>query len=139
MARPKRNSSALEKAKRRLESLKSINNNLDLGGNLSVRNFVSILNDLESRLAVYNTRLSELDKMGDDIKVGEKAARAMSESMLMAVASHYGKASQEYEMAGGRRRKSGGKSTPSSKPASPELAPVVNPAMNGAAAQPLEV
>lgn len=139
MARAKRNSSDLEKAKRRLESLQSIKKDLNFGGELTNNKFEAILDDLEAKLAAYNTRLSELDKMGDDIKMGEKAARAMAESMLMAVGSHYGKTSQEYEMAGGRRRKSSNVMSTASQPSSPAPVPAVAPEMNGYAAQPVSV
>jgi len=137
MARPKRNSSSLEKAKRRLESLRSIDQNLNLGGRLSLTNFSAILDDLSTKLAIYNTALSELDKMADDIKLGEKAAKRMSESMLMAVGSHYGRTSQEYEMAGGRRRKSSQRSAMANPAPAPSPAPAGDPALNGSAVQPV--
>jgi hypothetical protein len=106
MARQKRNSVTLEKAKRRLESLRSIDPNLDLGGDLTVRNFENVIHTLDDKLGLYNTSLSEVDKQGDDVKVAEKVVNIMSEKMLLGVGSLYGKTSQEYDMAGGSRRKS---------------------------------
>jgi hypothetical protein len=106
MARPKRNSDALEKAGRRLESLRSIDINLDLGNGLTIAKFSAAIQDLAEKLAIYNTSLSEVDKQGDDVRVAEKMVTALSEKMLLGVGSQFGKTSQEYEMAGGRRRKS---------------------------------
>jgi hypothetical protein len=106
MARPKRNSATLERADRRLESLRSINPELDFGGGLTVTTYATAINDLRSTLAAYNTALSSIDKLADDLKNAERLTTEMSEKMLLGVGSRFGKASQEYEMAGGSRRKS---------------------------------
>ncbi|MBD2562428.1 hypothetical protein G1O98_25750 [Nostoc sp. UIC10630] len=104
MARPKRNSSVLEKADRRIESLQSISVKLDFGEGLTIQAYNATINDLRSKLAAYNTALSSIDKLTDDVKNAEQAVIAMSEKMLLGVGSRYGKTSQEYEMAGGARR-----------------------------------
>ena len=134
MARQKRNSAILQKAKRRLESLRSINPNLDLGGDLTISNFAHVIDTLDDKLGLYNTSLSEVDKQGDDVKVAEKIVNTVSEKMLLGVGSLYGKTSQEYEMAGGSRRKSRStvQKTKSEQPSSSETAqPQTN---NGTAA-----
>ncbi|MCC5623538.1 hypothetical protein [Nostoc sp. CHAB 5715] len=104
MARRKRNSSILERADRRIESLQSISVELDFGQGLTIQAYTMTINDLRSKLAAYNTALSTIDKLTDDVKNAEQAVIAMSEKMLLGVASRYGKTSQEYEMAGGARR-----------------------------------
>ncbi|MFN6462363.1 MAG: hypothetical protein RMZ41_011010 [Nostoc sp. DedVER02] len=104
MARPKRNSSVLEKADRRIESLQSISVELDFGEGLSIQTYNATINDLRSKLAAYNTALSSIDKLTDDVKKAEQIVITMSEKMLLGVGSRYGKTSQEYEMAGGARR-----------------------------------
>ncbi|WP_341527031.1 hypothetical protein WKK05_31645 [Nostoc sp. UHCC 0302] len=104
MARRKRNSSVLERANRRIESLQSINTQLDFGEGVSIQAYATTINDLQSKLAAYNTALSTIDKLTDDVKSAEQAVTAMSEKMLLGVGSRYGKTSQEYEMAGGVRR-----------------------------------
>jgi uncharacterized protein YoxC len=104
MARRKRNSSVLERANRRIESLQSINTQLDFGEGLTIQAYATIINDLQSKLAAYNTALSTIDKLTDDVKNAEQAVITMSEKMLLGVGSRYGKTSQEYEMAGGVRR-----------------------------------
>ncbi|MEH2248674.1 hypothetical protein [Nostoc sp.] len=104
MARRKRNSSVLERADRRIESLQSISVELDFGKGLTIQAYTMTINDLRSKLAAYNTALSTIDKLTDDVKNAEQAVIAISEKMLLGVASRYGKTSQEYEMAGGVRR-----------------------------------
>ncbi len=134
MARRKRNSSTLARAERRIESLQSINETLDFGNGLTLTAYATTIQDLRSKLAAYNTALSAIDKLADDVNVVEKAVLEMSEKMLLGVGSRYGKASQEYEMAGGSRRKTSRRPTvpltaPPTSPISPKVA-----ASNGASA-----
>lgn len=105
MARRKRNSSILERAERRVESLQSINKQLDFGGGVTMEAYTTQISNLRFKLAAYNTALSSIDQLIDEVKNAEKAVSEMSEKMLLGVGSRYGKASQEYEMAGGIRRK----------------------------------
>ncbi|MBD2410243.1 hypothetical protein FACHB389_15175 [Nostoc calcicola FACHB-389] len=104
MARRKRNSSVLERADRRIESLQSISVELDFGEGLTIQAYTMVINDLRSKLAAYNTALSTIDKLTDDVNNAEQAVIKISEKMLLGVGSRYGKNSQEYEMAGGARR-----------------------------------
>lgn len=131
MPRRKRNSSALSKAERRIESLLSISTTLDFGNGLTLVAYASNIDELRSRLATYNTALSAIDKLADDLNTIEQAVLEMSEQMLMGVGSRYGRTSQEYAMAGGSRRKRS-RSTAAVRltPASP-AAPASN-ATNGA-------
>ncbi|MBW4694966.1 MAG: hypothetical protein KME27_24720 [Lyngbya sp. HA4199-MV5] len=138
MARPKRNSAVLERADRRNESLRSINPELDFGGGLTVAAYTTTIDDLRSKLAAYNTALSAIDKLADDVKSAERVATEMSEKMLLGVGSRFGKASQEYEMAGGSRRKNRRRSTmtaPSTTttPSATAFPTASAPASNGAA------
>lgn len=137
MTRRKRNSTKLEQSERRIESLRSISATLDLGGGLTLTAYTDVINDLRSKLALYNTTLSTIDKLSDDVKEAERIAKEMSEKMLLGVGSRYGKASQEYEMAGGSRRKSSRRPTSNSGLSNPLASPsgstaATNGAMNGA-------
>ncbi|HEY9653859.1 MAG TPA: hypothetical protein V6C50_00060, partial [Crinalium sp.] len=105
MARRKRNSEVLERADRRIESLRSISTALDFGSGLTLEAYTSTIHSLRSKLAAYNTALSSIDKLADDVNNAEQLVMAMSEKMLLGVGCRYGKSSQEYEMAGGSRRK----------------------------------
>ncbi|MBG1271956.1 hypothetical protein [Nostoc sp. WHI] len=104
MARRKRNSNILEQADRRIESLQSISVELDFGQGLTMEAYTITINDFRSKLAAYNTSLSTVDKLADDVNNAEQVLMSMSEKMLLGVGSRYGKNSQEYEMAGGARR-----------------------------------
>ncbi|MCY7272817.1 MAG: hypothetical protein LH702_03465 [Phormidesmis sp. CAN_BIN44] len=64
----------------------------------------------------------------------EQAVLEMSEKMLLGVGSRYGKASQEYEMAGGSRCKTSRRSTTTPKATQPSPIPPTIAASNGAAA-----
>lgn len=113
MARRKRNSTALSRAERRIEGLRSINTALDFGNGLNLDAYANTIHDLRSKLAAYNTALSSIDKLADDVSAVEQALLEMSEKMLLGVGSRYGRSSQEYEMAGGSRRKNSRRSTAS--------------------------
>jgi len=132
MARPKRNSTALERAERRVESLCSINPELDFGGGLTVTAYTATIYDLRFKLAAYNTALSSIDKLADDVKNAERVTTEISEKMLLGVGSRFGKASQEYEMAGGSRRKSSRRSTEVPTLATTSSDPLAQASTNGA-------
>jgi hypothetical protein len=128
MPRRKRNSNALEQSERRLESLFSIGEPLDFGGGITLTAYADLIADLRAKLATYNTALSSMDKLADDVKEAERAAKEMAEKMLLGIGSRYGKNSQEYEMAGGSRRKSSRRptaNTESTRAVSSSFEPIV--------------
>jgi len=118
MTRRKRNSATLEQSERRIESLRSISETLDLGGGLTLTAYNNVISDLRAKLAAYNTALSTIDKLTDDVKEAELATREIAEKMLLGVGSRYGKSSQEYAMAGGSRRKSNRRPVAATEPSS---------------------
>ncbi|MBD2461812.1 hypothetical protein H6G89_12205 [Oscillatoria sp. FACHB-1407] len=134
MPRRKRNSAPLQRTKRRLESILSIHPNLDLGGGLTTEAYAATINDLEIKLAAYNTALSAIDKLADDVKAAEQTATEMSEKMLLGIGSRYGKTSQEYEMAGGARRRSRRRSIRHTATTATTTNAVSTPSTNGFAA-----
>jgi len=105
MSRRKRSSPILEKAERRMASLKSIDQTLDLGNGLSIESFIKAIEDSRQKLQTYNTVLSKVDQAYSEIQESERNLANISERMLTGIASRYGKNSTEYEMAGGKRRK----------------------------------
>ena len=104
MTRRKRTSNILEKVEQRAASLKSINATLDLGNGLTLEAYTSLINDMRSKLATYNTILSGVDNACTDVADTEKVLRDLSERMLMGVVTKFGKNSYEYGMAGGARK-----------------------------------
>ena len=134
MARRKRNSATLSRAERRMESLRSIDATLDFGNGLTLEAYARIIQDRRSKLAAYNTALSSIDKLADDVITVEQAVLEMSEKMLLGVGSRYGKTSQEYEMAGGSRRRTNRRSTTALKPTTASPTAPANNTTNGASA-----
>ncbi|MBN3928028.1 hypothetical protein [Nostoc sp. NMS4] len=101
MARRKRTSLVLEKAVRRAASINSIAPNIDLGNGLSLPAFSTLIETMRTRENAYNTALSSIDKLYREMLETEDELGDMTEHMLMAVGTRYGKSSVEYGMAGG--------------------------------------
>ncbi|MEH2159703.1 MAG: hypothetical protein V7K38_01345 [Nostoc sp.] len=101
MARRKRTSLVLEKAVRRAAGINSIAPNLDLGNGLSLPAFSTLIETMRTRENTYNSALSSLDKLYREMLDTEDQLGDMTEHMLMAVGTRYGKSSLEYGMAGG--------------------------------------
>ena len=104
MARPKRSSRTLDKAQRRLAGIQSINIKLELSAELSAQDYTKNINDLRQKLNAYNTALSNLDALYNQVIETERNLADYSEKMLLGVAVKFGKDSHEYEMAGGVRK-----------------------------------
>lgn len=105
MSRKRRSSRALDKASVRLDGIQSINPNLDAGGGFNAPGYQRIITQLRADISAYNTALSTVDALQNTIADTEKALAEYSERMLIGVASQYGKDSNEYEMAGGVRKR----------------------------------
>lgn len=104
MARKKRTSPAFEKLAQRLSGLKAIDEKLDLGNNLTVDSIIQKIVAYNGELEEYNIMLSNTDTKLNEIEAMEEAANNLSEIILFAVAAKFGKDSNEYEMAGGKRK-----------------------------------
>jgi len=102
--RKTRSSKVLEISKRRLERLKSINPPLQSNEGISITDYETSINQLESMEATYNTSVSDLDSQLSAIKTKEKSIRDQRERMLQFVAAKFGKDSDEYVAAGGIRK-----------------------------------
>ncbi|MFN6486118.1 MULTISPECIES: hypothetical protein [unclassified Nostoc] len=104
MTQRKRNSVALTKAERRIEGMQTINPQLDFGNELSIATYNTKVLELREKLAAYNQARTMVDKTQNALVNAERDLNDYSEQMLLSVASHYGKNSDEYEMAGGTRK-----------------------------------
>ena len=104
MARLKKVFTHYEAANTRLSALKSIDPTLDLGSNLTVPNYETKVLNLRDKLSTYNTTLSLLDQLYNELNTLELDLKDISERMLLGVAAKYGKNSNEYEMAGGTKK-----------------------------------
>lgn len=104
MARRRRISKILDNAQTRIAGLKSIDPALDLGNDLSLAAFGTIVSAGLTNLSAYNQALAKLDDLYNALQQSEKEAADMSERMLAGVAARYGKDSSQYEQAGGVRK-----------------------------------
>ncbi len=106
MTLPTRGSAAINKAERRLASLKSIDENLDLGYGLTISAYAQMIETVRSTIAAHNTLVSKIDESRRNVAALEKELAEFSARMLTGVATRYGKSSNEYRKAGGSIRKS---------------------------------
>ncbi len=104
MAFKKRTSPDLDKAQKRVAALASIDAALDLGGGLTLAAYRQQVQSLTTKLETYNTALSTVDEIGNQIRGEEKKLKDLTERMLAGVAAKHGKDSDEYEKAGGTRK-----------------------------------
>ncbi|MCC5634705.1 hypothetical protein LC593_02350 [Nostoc sp. CHAB 5844] len=104
MARSKRNSRTLGKAEVRLASIKSINQTLDVGEGLTVKDYTDKIENLRKSLETYNTILSTIDVLRTQILENEKDLADYSDKILRGIAYKFGNNSHEYQMAGGTRK-----------------------------------
>jgi hypothetical protein len=111
MARIKKTSKTLERASIRISGLKSINPTLDLGNGMTVAAYSTKIQETKDLLDAYNTSLSMVDENQNKFLSKEKELKEIHERMLLAVASKYGKDSNEYEKAGGVRKSERKRST----------------------------
>ena len=102
MARPKRGSRVLDKAQRRLSSIRSINAKLALDGGITAAEYEKRIVALRNKIDTYNTTLSTVDELYNEIKVTEASLSDYSERVLIGVAAKYGKKQQSIR--NGRRR-----------------------------------
>lgn len=134
MARPKRTSPALTKAEQREAGMRSIDETLDLGNGLNLKNYTQKIQNLRSHLSLYNTSLAQVDDLTRKIKVLEVDLNKTSEQMLLSIGGRYGKDSSEYGKAGGSPRGERRRRTATPPPAPIEeknLEPVIPSSMNG--------
>jgi hypothetical protein len=105
MSLKKRNAKILAVAKARLNNMKSVAPNLDLGNGLSTSTFDDIINSYESKENAYNGLIAQVDAARKDVDDEEDVLRDIHERMLAAVLAKYGHNSVEYAKAGGTNKK----------------------------------
>jgi hypothetical protein len=97
-------SKTLETAHRRMLGFRYLDPEMNFGNGLSVPNFTDQVETLKAKLDAYNEMVNALKQERKSLEAMEKTLRGTSERMLGAVASLYGKESNEYEIAGGTKR-----------------------------------
>lgn len=104
MSRIKKTSKIVEEANVRVAGIKSIDQDLDLGNGLTVKNYEKEIEETAQALEDYNTILSMADEKLNIYMQKEKSLKATHERMLLGVAVKFGKDSNEYEKAGGTKK-----------------------------------
>lgn len=104
MARTKRKSAVIQKAKKRLAGIKAISESMDLGNGMSVADYEAKIQETENKLEVYNERLSQADTDLNEFDKSEAFLNELNSRILEAVAAVYGHDSNEFEKAGGKRK-----------------------------------
>ena len=103
MAFRRRSSQVIADALERLANLKAIDPDLDLGNGLTVAAYEAKINKTQTSEGTYNGILAQADAAGNNFNADERDLRDMSSQVLSAVKVKYGRDSNEYEMAGGKR------------------------------------
>jgi hypothetical protein len=104
MSRVKKTSKIVEEANVRVAGIKSIDQDLDLGNGLTVKNYEKEIEETAQALEDYNTILSIADEKLNIYNQKERSLMNLHERMLLGVAVKYGKDSNEYEKAGGTKK-----------------------------------
>jgi hypothetical protein len=116
MSRRKRASSVIIMAENRAIGLGKIDPKLDLGTNKTLEALKTKIATASQLLESYNTKLSELDVVQNDLDAIELELTETCSVMLAAVGVDYGKNSNEYELAGGTRKSERKSSARKTKP-----------------------
>jgi hypothetical protein len=103
MARRQRTSLTAEKAHKRALGITAFAPAFDLGDGISLTALQTKTGQIQSMVDEYNSKLTELDAMLNQIQREEKALNELSTRLLAGVGAKYGKDSDEYEQAGGTR------------------------------------
>ncbi len=106
---------AIEKAKTRLASIKSIDPAIDLGNGITAAAFEAQISLTENKKEIYNTSLSTSDDLYNEFSAEEKVLKDWYQRVLNGVGFKYGKDSSQYEMAGGIRKSERKKPTKKNK------------------------
>jgi hypothetical protein len=121
MSRKKRIiSNVIQKAAARAAGLESIDPALDLGVGMTLELYQSAIAEARAKQAAYNTLLSWGDEAKNELEAAEAKTANLSDRMLAAAAAKFGRDSNEYEKAGGKRKSDRKRIT--FRPASPDVA-----------------
>jgi hypothetical protein len=92
------------KANKRIDGIRAIEPDVDLGNGLTVATYASEIGKVNDLTQKYNTLLSEVDGTLTLLSQAEKGLGDFSQRILNAVGTRFGYDSVEYEKAGGTRK-----------------------------------
>ncbi len=114
MARRKRSSSALVVARARFAGLKKITPAPNLGPNLTVPGYQTVLDETAAIEESHAQLAAQMDDSSNRFDAQEAVMSDWNRRILSAVEAQYGPDSSEYEMCGGTRKSE--RKKPSKKP-----------------------
>ncbi len=97
-------STEVAKANKRLDGIRSIEPNIDLGNGITDAAYASEIGKVTSLTEKYNTLLSQVDGTLTALEQAERDLADFSQRILNAVGTRFGYDSIEYEKAGGTRK-----------------------------------
>jgi len=104
MARKAKTDRELMPQRVRLSKVKSVEADFTANAEVSVAKLEENINESEAILSEYNQMLAAADAKGNDYDASVRKGMDLSERLLEAIGLKYGKDSNEYEMAGGKRK-----------------------------------
>jgi hypothetical protein len=99
----KTTSPVISDGEQKIAGMKSIENSLDLGNEVSVANGEKLLEETRAALESYNTSLAMTDGLLNAFNEKERTLRSFNRKVLPAGGLKYGTDSVEYEKLGGIR------------------------------------
>jgi hypothetical protein len=103
MPRKKNQSAAIRRAEVRAASLAAIDKQLDLGSGLTLLAYQDTITTTRTLQEYYNSLLTDADKVRERLLKQERVLDEFSTRMLAGVGAHFGRESDQYEKAGGKR------------------------------------
>jgi ligand-binding sensor protein len=91
MAKLRTRSGKIDIANKRVASLTALSQPVDLGGELSLTAYQSVVTEAKSKQARYNGLVTEAEQARRDYLNAEKSVSDWSERMLAGVGAYYGK------------------------------------------------
>lgn len=105
MARIKRTRSAvLENAETRAAAIATLPQPVELGGELTLIAYLSVITATRSKLTTYNSLLSDVDQARREFLVAQRNLADWSDRMLAGVGATFGRNSDAYAQAGGVKK-----------------------------------
>ncbi|MBS1795536.1 MAG: hypothetical protein JSS81_16900 [Acidobacteria bacterium] len=94
---------AAQAARERLNGMKAVDPNLDLGNGVTVETFSAVIDRLIDEIDEYNQMLADVDARSNRIDAELKIVKDYTKRALTGAEYKFGDDSNEYEMIGGTR------------------------------------
>ncbi len=103
MPRIRVTSSHIKKADLRLNGMKAIQPDLDMGDGVSVASLTAARDQVATSMSAYNALLAQVAAKQNELQAFEKALAELNVKALSLAGARYGLDSTQYELVGGKR------------------------------------